>query len=144
MAYPGGGRVRRVARISAAIIGAALIGGCGSAGRTVSQGAASCIPNLVYQGERYIGATLSTPGSQAEEGRLPRSHMREIGPAVIPACDDTNGEHDSDISLVVARIDHYSPGRVLADYATGNVYLAPGARLPRSLVTAHWIDWVNP
>lgn len=110
--------------------------------------AAACAAVVQYAGVTYRGMSLPRPSHPRESGVIPRSHMKPIGRATIPACNDTGLATPSDDvrarSLRVASINGYDRDSVIADYSTGEVYLRQGQPLDASLKHASWLRWSTP
>ena len=90
-----------------------------------------------------VGTSLRTHPPYNRTGVIPISHLHKIGVAVRPPCIDTNhpGADDTAAAVQVARIDEVSPAVAIAVLPGGEVYLHVGAKVPRILTTAHWVQW---
>ena len=105
--------------------------------------AASCTAALKFLGQVYGGTSLRTHPPYNRVGRIPLSHMHEIGKGIFPPCNDTNHSHDLAQSVRVARIDDVNPQIAVAILPYGSVFVRSGATIPRALTSAPWIHWVE-
>jgi hypothetical protein len=138
------GTVVRGTLLAAAVAMTAVIAACGAGGAGGHVGSASsCIATLKFRGQVYTGTSLRAHPPYNKVGRVPASHMREIGEGMIPPCNDSNHSHDVARPVRVARITGVSPKSAVAELPSGSVFVRMGARIPSALRSAHWIHWVE-
>ena len=119
---------------------AGLMAGCSSGTDSAGGG---CLAIIHFRGHDYLGATLRTHAPYNKTGEIPRSHLRALGQGTMPACQDTNGSHDTGQAVQVARISRVAPSVAVAVLPDGTVYVRRGEKVPGWLTRAPWIRWVG-
>jgi hypothetical protein len=116
--------------------------------RTTGVSEGCCAAQLIYNGRTYRDIAIRQPDQRPnQEALIPKSHMRLIGSAVVPPCQDTNLEVTETPGLIkVAQIDQYDAGVVVAEMSSlwGHTYVARGAKLPAGLSSEPWLYWFTP
>jgi hypothetical protein len=94
-----------------------LVAGC-NAGSTGS-GAGACEATIEYAGRTYLGHAAEVP---------PKALGEQLGPGVIPACNDTNASGERDEAVVVVELIGVPPEvAIAATYSDSTVFIRQGS-----------------
>lgn len=138
-----GAMIRGASLLAGSAAMTAVIAACGAGGGGGVGSGSSCTAALKFRGQVYSGTSLRTHPPYNRVGRIPSSHMREIGEGIFPPCNDTNHSHDAAQPVRVARIAGVNFRSAVAVLPYGSVFVRLGARIPGALRSARWIHWVE-